>query len=335
MRCLIFLAMLFIDVPVRCVASPHILWSPPAESLGLLARDCPAIHSLSVVAVTPKSVSFKVVKAMKGKPADMPFLELEILHDSGKKGLFRAGDAVVCFLDRPPVQPGMDRAVRLHVGGRWTSAVSPSEFRGEKHWLCWQEVDYSATSCGTTEKLCEAVEAVLTGREIIILARNAEMRRGENELGRLWRIRAGMKVASLVPHDESPHFVGWGTGEPDEVAGLERELRDPSEEKRVTSAADLAYLGAAARPALRRALDDPVAAVSMAAVKALTRIDPDGREAEDFLRSRLRDASAEFRNAAAATPPRTSRARRSVHDWYVSTSRPKWPMRTWPTWSAR
>jgi HEAT repeat protein len=298
---LLLLSLLLLAIPARSAASPHILFCPPAESLGWLSRECTAIHLLQVVAVTPERVSFKVVKALKGTPRDVAFLEMAFIHEFGQKGLFHVGDAVVCFRDRASEYEGLDRTVRLHVGGRWTTAASPSLIRGEKDWLCWAEADYSASYCGTAEKLCEAVEAVLAGREITVLAREPRGWSGGNEPGRLWRVRAGMKVKSLVPHDESPHFVGWGTGESDELAVLERALRDRSDDRRVEAVADLAYLGAEARPALRRALDDPVPAVSMAAAKALAKIDPDDREAGDFLKARLRDSLAEVRAAAAAT----------------------------------
>src|SRR5207248_2514363 len=113
--------------------------------------------------------------------------------------------------------------------------------------------------------------AILGGRETVITARAPREWRTANG-GRMWRIKAGLKISEYVLYDESPYFVGWGTGDPEEVPKLEKALTAAARtDERIAAAGDLAKLGPAARrslPVLRRALGAADARVALAAAKA-------------------------------------------------------------------
>src|SRR5262249_47705209 len=138
------------------------------------------------------------------------------------------------------------------------------------------------------------------GRETTITAR-APVPWNARGIGRLWRIKAGPGVSKFVLSDESSHFVGWGTGDPQEVAKLVRTLREGPARERFIAAEDLAHLGAAARgalPALRRALKDSDSDVGLAAALALVRLDPADKDGIGAIQSRLASANAAERFAA-------------------------------------
>ena len=160
------------------------------------------------------------------------------------------------------------------------------------------EERYGVIYDGTTARLREHVVAILAGRETTVTARAPQGAVG----GRLWRIKAGPAVTEFALSDESPHFVGWGTGDPDEATNLAQALCAGTPRERIAAAADLAHLGAAARPALpalRRALRDSDSSVTLAAATTLARLDVDDVEGVKFIQDCLSRSDSEVREAAA------------------------------------
>ncbi len=287
--------------PAHAGASPRFLPEPPPEPLGELVNKSKTIHVLQVAEISPKGVSFKTTEALKGKPEETPFHFLGLMENAGCEGLFHNGDTVLCFLQGNVKEEG-DAVGILFVGGRWALAVSPIRWRGEKEWFCKSENGYAVTFVGSTANLREHVATLVAGRETTITARAPLARNGAGD-PRLWRIKAGPGVTRFVLSDESPYFVGWGSGEPDEVPKLVRSLGSAVLEDRLAAAADLAHLGAAAQPALpslRRALSDKDPRVNLAAASALVRLGhPD--EALIAVKTRMRDTDVELRCSAART----------------------------------
>jgi HEAT repeat protein len=291
-------------------ASPRFLPQPYPEPLGVLVRDARTIHVLKVKSINKDGVTFETVAAIKGKPDKAPFGLLELRGEKKEtEGLFEVGATVVCFVQGDPAKGDGDAVALLHVGTRWVVGVSPVFWRGEKHWFtfggpdfAYGGRDFSMTFDGTATALREHVEAVLAGREATITCRAPQ---GWDVRGRprLWRIKVSLETTEWVMSDESPHFVGWGSGEKDEVAKLLAALDAKAPRDRIRAADDLADLGAAARealPGLRRVQNDSDPAVALAAAKAVARLDAKDPGAVEAIRGRLRHADAKQRTAAAS-----------------------------------
>jgi HEAT repeat protein len=294
---------LLLTLATSAAASPRILPQPSPRPLGILVRDSQSIHVLQVKSVDENGVSFKTTATLKGKADDLPFRFLELMSDAKDEKLFQAGDTVVCFCHGKREREDGGAGGTLFVRGRWALAVSPIAWRGEKNWFCMVENGYGLTYAGSTEALREAVGAVVAGREATITAR-APVRWDTRGSGRLWRIKAGPAVTRFVLSDESPHFVGWGTGDPQEATKLARVVREGTARERVTAAEDLAHLGTAARPclpALRRALADSDRNVALAAAGALVQLDADDKEGLRAIEKLLQSSDLETRYLAIRT----------------------------------
>jgi HEAT repeat protein len=296
-------AVLFI--PMRVGASPRIIPEPRPEPLGVVVRDAKTIHALEVESVDAKGISFKVTAALKGKVAEAPFRFATILKGECE-GLFRVGDSVLCFHQK-------DLAT-LFVRGRCAYAVEPIKWRGEKHWFCLSTDRLDVTYDGPTAALRDHVVAILAGEERTITARPHRPDR-TTKRGRLWRIKASLKITRFVESDESAHFVGWGSGDPKEAALLADALRADDVRDRIAAAEELAHLGSeatSALPALRRALDDANPAVVLAAARALVLVDPEDGRGIKALVARLTNGNAAVRAEAATTLARTGRRAREA-----------------------
>jgi HEAT repeat protein len=295
MRCLTVLAALTaLTLSERAGAIQQNIWPPIPKPLGVLVRDSGTIHVLQITSVGSKGVTFKTAATLKGKDGQILF-QFPYHFDSAESGdLFRVGATVICF------RKGEEAT--LFVGGRWVQAIVPELGLGGFGLSCLPEHRHDITYDGSAEALRDHVTAILAGRETTITARAPVAWSGKGG-GRLWRIKAGPSVTNFVVSDESPHFVGWGTGEPEEVPKLLRILRTGALKDRVRAAADLADLGPAARqalPTLRRTLRDPVPAVGLAAARALVMLDTDVDEAIETIKGYLRNPSEEVRSDALA-----------------------------------
>jgi HEAT repeat protein len=294
MRCLTFLAVLTaFTLSERAAASPRMIPQPPPKPLGLLVRESKTIHVLQVESIGPKGVTFKTAAALKGLEGEVPFQFLQT-RQAETEDLFRVGAPLLCFRS--------GGVATLFAGRRWALAISPIPRRGEEHWFYSSEDCYGIIYDGAAEALRDHVTAILAGRETTITARAPVAWNGKGG-GRLWRIKAGLSVTNFIVSDESPHFVGWGAGEPEEVPKLLRALRSGALDDRVRAAADLADLGSAARqalPNLRGALRDPVPAVSLAAARALVQLDADADEAIEAIKGCLHNPDAQVRSDALA-----------------------------------
>lgn len=258
-------------------------------------RDAKTIHVLKVESVGPKGVTFEVPKALEGKLADAPFRFAEILRGEGCDGLFRVGSSVLCFRQ--------GEMATLFVNGHWAYAVEPIDWRSEKHWFCLSTDVLDVAYEGTTAVLLDHVVAILAGKERTVTARPPNYR-STSVRGRLWRIKAGTKVTRLVSSDESPHFVGWGSGDPKEALLLADALRAAATKDRIAAAEELAHLGSEAKPALpalRRALADPDPRVGLAVARTLVLVDPKDDRGIEAIVARLKDADAKVRADAVTT----------------------------------
>ncbi len=135
----------------------------------------------------------------------------------------------------------------------------------------------------------------------------------------MWRIKAGPDVTRFVLSDDSPHFVGWGTGAADEVRQLIRLLESADPKSRSDAAVKLAYLGTTAQPAvpaLRQALGDQDPDVRMEVALALLRLGH-LEETVGAVKARLRDADPRIRaNAALALRVLGPAARSALPDLF-------------------
>jgi hypothetical protein len=291
-------AMAVLFVPMRVDASPRLIPQPWPEPLGVVIRDAKTIHALEVTSADPKGISFKVTAALKGTAGEAPFLFTEILkHYRAYDGLFRVGDPVLCFRK--------GEIAILHIRGRWAYAFAPEHWRGEENWFCmadrWSTYRLDIIYEGSTAALRDHVVAILAGGERTITARPPYH---STERGRLWRIKASLKVTRFVESDESPHFVGWGNGDPKEVVLLGDALRADESRDRIAAAEELAHLGGEARPAipaLRRALGDDNPSVAQAVARALLLVDPEDRQGMETLVACLKNARTDVRANAATT----------------------------------
>jgi hypothetical protein len=230
-------------------------------------------------------ITLQVEAALKGDKDKIPFTTVQLFGNGGCEQFFQPGAPILCFL--------LKDSAMLHVAGHWVVAASPKALAAGTDWCCFAEKRFNVAFDGATDRLREHVAAILAGRETTITAR---MPAAWYAVGhRLCRIKAGPAVADFVLSEESPYFVGWGSGAPDDVAMLAQALRADAPQERITAAEDLANLGAPARqalPALRRALHDDDTAVALAAAKALARLDVDDTEGIECIRLRFTDDNA-------------------------------------------
>jgi HEAT repeat protein len=287
-------------VPLQLQASPRIIPQPWPAPLGVFVAQSKTIHTFEVESVDAKGVTFKVTAALKGKLAEAPFKFAELIKGGHNcEGYFRVGDLVLCFRE--------GEIATLFVRGRWAYAVEPIRWRGEEHWFCLSTTRLNVTYEGPTGGLRDHVAAILAGGERTITARPPTPT-DTVEQGRLWRIKASLKVTRFVTSDESPHFVGWGNGDPKEAILLAEALRSGELQDRVAAAEELARLGGEARPALpvlRDVLKDDQSAVVLTAARALVLVDPQDGRGINTLVARLKDGDAAVRAAAARSLART------------------------------
>ena len=306
MRPLPILSMLLLlALATPAAAGSRMLPQPTPEPLGVLVRNSRRIHVLTVEAVKAEGVTFKTKAALKGKADEASFGLLELMSDLKEDDLFRAGDTVICFCRGDMTHKYGGAEGILYVKGRWVIVVGPDAGRGEKNYFCtsvMSEEAFALIYVGTMEALHEAVAALVAGRETTIIAR-APVPWNARGIGRLWRIKAGPAVTKFVLSDDSPHFVGWGTGDPEEEAKLVRALHADAARERILAAKDLAHFGAtrAALPDLRRVLKDSDPGVRLAAAAALMRLDPNDKDGIDAIQGGLNSANPEARYTTVRT----------------------------------
>ncbi len=285
----------FLAVLVTLVLAPLAAaeqYIPPvwAEPLGVLIDNSTTILVLKVKAIGDEGVVFEIKEALKGQTANPPFKALSLLEKKASDDPFHVGDlSLYFFLDKG----GNDQSETLFISGRWFMAWDDL-FLDVRKWVCyaepWEsEPRFVITYDGSFEDLQKHVKAILAGREVTITARapKAWDARGG---ARLWRIKAGLKITTFCLSDESPLFVGWGSGDPKEVAKLVQVLGAGTPHDRASAADDLANMGAAGRPALpdlRRTVQDAEPSVAVAATKAVARLDADDKDTIDALTKRL------------------------------------------------
>jgi hypothetical protein len=234
--------------------------SPPDPMpLGVLVGKCRTIHVLEVVAVEGKSVSFQTKAALKGRKEEVSLRTIESIKDL-ITSQFHKQDLVICFhLPDPDPSPGQEKPFfdLLYIQDHW-GIVAGLTFREEPVCGSLSEA-YQAIYDGSAAALSDHVAAIVAGQETTIPAR---MPRWWDSVGptRLWRIRAGPEVRHFALTSDAPCFVGWGRGDPEEVADLIRLVSGPQPSgKRVVALSDLGWLGAAAEPGvpvLRQVLKD-------------------------------------------------------------------------------
>ncbi len=256
-------------------AADEIVPQPEPEPLGVLVNNSKTIHVLEVAEIGVKGLSFKTTATLKGKPEEVPFRLLQPFADC--KDLFHVGDPVLCFFRHDGQKAENLTAAALFVRGCWILAYRPALTRSENTWYCvseFREDCCGVTYEGTTENLRKHAGALVAGRETTITAQAPQTWDAVGK-PRRWRIKAGPAVTGFVLSEDSPHFVGWGDGDPEIAATWVKDLDSPAPDDRIAAAANLAHQGADARPAfpaLRRALDDRHPAVSLTAARALARL---------------------------------------------------------------
>jgi HEAT repeat protein len=317
MRPTLWLAILFALAGVErsCAQAPDLFGQDISRihgtTLGKLIRDSDRIVVLEVEkAIKERNlIIFKLVAALKGKAEAGPVRHYRFRGPvfewatPGKTALvFFLGDKAVTCLDN-------------HWYCNWSRHKhDPSA------WVCAEWVD-ELLSCyaGSAEKLREHVSAILAGQEVVIAARMREERKEEapssdddeaspidldwlrGKRGRVWRIKASLKINTPVESETSRYFVGWGIGGPEVVPSLVANLKGKDPWVRAAAAEDLGQLGANARaafPVLCSALNDPDGFVRVYAAEALSRIDPRRPVDMPILLEALKDKDFELRLAS-------------------------------------
>jgi HEAT repeat protein len=296
--------------PCRAIAQApdrHGSVTPPSslrEEVGLH----PDIAVFVVQSVDRKegSITFRKETDLKGNVADREVTHRleELATSRDEQTILRwatPGKPVVVFVD--------ENRAHVCVGNYWYLARSTDTpgvwylqaFRGRP----------TPAYVGSVEKLSGYVKEILAGREVVITAevpwdanRPTPIPRDweHGRKGRVWRIKAGLKVESPVYSVRSQQFVGWGAGGPEVLAGLLTRLRHADARVRAEAAYDLGQLGRAARaavPALARALADPDAHVNLHAGEALARIGGHVVRALPVIRAMLRAKDTAVRVQAA------------------------------------
>jgi HEAT repeat protein len=281
----------------------------PAEPLGVLVQKSGSIHALRVEWAGKTSVTFKVTAALKGHVLDVPIWRMmfpwwsraEPGTDSGRRTLeerrfqaqFRPGAMVLCFVTR--------KGLVLHANGQWAVIARVGPLVGKDNEEGRPGDEYRATWDGPTDRLREAVIAILAGREVTVTARSVRPW-GAPALAPWWRIKAGLKITRFVVSEESPHFVAWGAGWPDEIPRLLRSLNAIDEKDRLAALGELAQYRPPTKAALvglRRALRDPSPEVVIKSAAALVRLAPDDGAGLKALLTALRHSDSASRSAAA------------------------------------
>jgi HEAT repeat protein len=270
-RFLVYSSFLFLALTPHAGAEPvggSEFYQPPPAPLGVLVARSKAIRVLEVADVGAEVVKFKTTATLKGQDQAVPFDSLRIGMNKFASARFHKGEPVLWFYQG---ETGKDDAsvALLSVADSWALGV---RCKDEPEWFfLFDNEGDSITYEGTTTALRGHVSTILAGRETTITAR-APMTWDAVGSERLWRIKAGPRITHFAVSDDSPHFVGWGSGEPDEVPKLMRSLTSSDNLVRADAAEDLGHLGRTARPAvsaLRQALDDPDRGVRGAAARAL------------------------------------------------------------------
>jgi HEAT repeat protein len=260
--------------------------------LGALVADSDPIVVLRVDAVRrdERVIVFGAEAALKGRAPAGP-IRHQFDIDGGADALAWA-------------RPGR-RAVAFFQGGRaavcldnsWYYCESPGGGSGAPIWSAWDDVEgFLYSYAGPADRLREHVGAILAGRKVVIpgrapesddallrLPHPASFKRTGAPRGRLWRIKAGLRIRTAVLSEDSPFFVGWGG------AG-------PGAEPDVTAApADRDARGRAGAAPARVAPDSPDAVAALA--QALV------GDKEDEVRFEAARALYAFGGGAAAAVP--------------------------------
>jgi HEAT repeat protein len=274
------------------------------SSLGMLVKRSPHIVLLQVERVDrDKSIiSFRKAADLKGKDPSSAYQ-----HFVGKaQGILdwvRPGRLAVCFHDGER-------------GGVWLGSVGYG-CRAQKL-PAWNGVycrnQIPLIYMGSVEKLCDHVRAIQDGQVVVITARSRDAHDNDisrliyqdwprGKKGRVWRVKAGLKIEDFAESDESPLFVGWGVGGPEVVPALTAALRDPDSLVRAEAAQDLGQLGPVARAAaadLRRALKDDDVYVRIHAAVAAALVEPASAPPLATLVEALQDSKEDVRVAGIA-----------------------------------
>jgi HEAT repeat protein len=284
------------------------------RTLGAIIQESPHIAVLRVerLDTDQQIITFKKTADLKGKAPITSvrhrFTDFIAARDREAALCWaEAGKTVVCFHD--------GELCRVCLGSFWYLA-----WQGDAgEWRAGDDLEaFPVAYVGPPTKLCEHVKAILAGREVVVtaqpLADNPYGGSGRSPVyrdwlrgkkGRVWRIRAGLKIDRLdrMELDEAPNFVGWGAGGPGVVPALMASLREGDRFARAEAAEDLGQLdpGAAraARPALRAALGDADGHVRVHAALALARVDPGNQLTLPALVGMLKAADGRVREAAA------------------------------------
>jgi HEAT repeat protein len=284
----------------------------PICTLGQLIKDSPHIVLLQVESVDRAKliIHYRKVADLKGTDPGREVshtLRPEQVSDLDVRALLawaRPGRLAVAF--------HKGKYARMCLGNTWYWVSRNEKGPG---WEAFRfEDSYGSIYVGQPDKLAQHVKAILAGKEVVITAKAPDdgrdptgqliqrvWLRGKN--GKVWRIKASLKIEQEVFDDESPGFVGWGVGGPEVVPGLAASLHDPDPYERAGAAEALGQLGSSAKAAvaqLRAALTDSDLYVRIYAAVALGKVETGCAPPLAVLTAALRHQDAEVRAAAAA-----------------------------------
>jgi HEAT repeat protein len=276
--------------------------------LGVLVRDADPIVVLQVdkVLVAPSIVIFKPVANLKGRAA--PGSVRHHVHDPAILEWARPGRTAVCFYYGGKAVTCLDNL--------WYYNWTGGEHTEPPVWTCRPWVDGFLNSyVGPADKLREYVVAMLAGKEVEVAAQvpgdsDSYLRTPRpiyrdwlhGKKGKVWQIKASLKITQAVRSDESPFFVRWGVDGLRPLPSLAKALEDRDARIRAEALQDLGQLGPGARaaePAVRRRLNDPDGFVRVYAAETLARIDPHYEVNLAVLLQGLKDDKPGVRRAAA------------------------------------
>lgn len=174
---------------------------------------------------------------------------------------------------------------------------------------------------GRAERLAGLVEAMLTGRQVVVPAieygadNDAYWRACKEQITfrglpqgsqfPVWRVKASLRMPGTVTEvakDFETFVAGWGTVGKEDVPALLKALKHDDARVRAEAAADLGSLGGVggeAAPVLVQLLKDSEPVVRIRAAAALLRIDPKNTDALPVLTESLKERAGKVRKTAA------------------------------------
>lgn len=289
-----------------------------AQSLGLLIGRAEQIVVWQIKEIGPdhRLVCLRQIQSLKERqlPAGAAPIGPEILFLLGKVPSW--------------VEPGRDAVVFIRngkaavcTGTNWHELAFDG-VQSRWHAVASENPYLSNLYSGTTDVLKRQVQAILAGREVVVTAAKLDLDRPVSDnIHRIWRIKASLKIDSLPRTIRSPLYVGWGAGEREELPRMIAELTHPQWWRRSLAIREIASLGEKAKvavPELWKRFCDERPLIRIQAAEAILRIDPENELPLLAVVLELRSREESVRDEAVQVLRRWKRFSGSLLPWLIA-----------------